>query len=112
MGAVNDTLIIENDTLLGSLNVEYDRLFQILDAQAEQNYTFILNGTEYLEMAKQPRYKGLIFDRNGLITNSIHFKKFNYDHYEEVEISRKNMPSEIWIAGPFRKKGEKIWPIT
>lgn len=51
--------------------------------------------------------KGLIFNQNGQIQNTISFRKFVYDHYEELEISWRNMPSEIWIAETCNKKRKK-----
>ena len=61
-------------------------------------------------MDKQQRDKGLTFDKNGQIQNKVRFKKFVYDHDEEIEISWRNMPSEIWISETFNKKSKKIWP--
>lgn len=112
LGSVEITLIKKGRDILGSINVEYDHLFSILDEETHREFIFVLNGTEYSGMQKQNRYQGLIFDRNGLIANTVRFKKFDYDHYEEVELSRSNMPSAIWIAESFGEKGRKIWSAS
>ena len=109
LGAVDITLITDNHVLKGILNVEYDRMFHILDSQTGRNFAFVLKGNEYSKMEKETRHQGLKFDKNGLITNTLKFKKSDFDHCE-VEISRTNMPSEIWVTGSFEKKTTKIWP--
>lgn len=55
-------------------------------------------------------YEGLRFNENGLIMNKITFKKFDYDHYETVEISRTNMPSAIWETDLFGNKSYILGP--
>lgn len=110
LGSVDTTLFAFNPAILGYLNDEYDRLFHLLDSRNERQYTLILKGKEFTDMDKQRRDKGLIFNQNGQIQNTIRFRKFVYDHYEELEISWRNMPSEIWIAETCNKKSKKIWP--
>lgn len=61
-------------------------------------------------MRKERRYEGLRFNENGLIMNKITFKKFDYDHYETVEISRTNMPSAIWETDLFGNKSYILGP--
>lgn len=58
-----------------------------------------------------PRNEGIIYNENGLINNAIVLKRFNYDHYDNVKLSRDNMPSEIWITDSFGTKKERIWPL-
>lgn len=64
------------------------------------------------EMRKEPRDRGLMFDKSGLITNTISFKKYDYDHEESVEVSRFNMPSTIWITDSSGNKISQLWPTT
>lgn len=96
LGGIDSTIINNDQYVLGILNIEYDRLFSLLDKQNDQEFSFELDYVEYTGMRKERRYEGLIFDENGLIMNTITFKKFDYDHYETVEISRSSMPSAIW----------------
>lgn len=51
-----------------------------------------------------------MFDKSGLITNTILFKKYDYDHEESVEVSRSNMPTSIWIVDSSGKKISQLWP--
>ena len=104
LGAIDSSLINSDPSILSILNIEYDRLFSLLDKQNDHYFSIELDNKEYLEMRKERRYKGLEFDENGLIMNSITFKKFDYDHYETVEISRSNMPSAIWKTDSSGKK--------
>ena len=62
-------------------------------------------------MSKERRAQGLVFGGNGLIKNTIKFTKFDYDHYDSVEISRTRIPSEVWITDLFGNKKSKIWPL-
>lgn len=110
LGSVDTTLFTFNPAILGYLNDEYDRMFHLLDSRNEHQYTLIFKGKEYTDMDKQRRKKGLTFNQNGQIQNTVQFRKFVYDHYEQVEVSWKNMPSEIWIAETYNKKSKKIWP--
>ena len=97
---------------MGCLNIEYDRLFHILDCQEERRFLVVLNGIEYSDMEKETRYQGLKFDGNGLIMNTIKMRKFDYDHYEIIEISRSNMPSQIWTTDNHNNKKGQIWPVS
>lgn len=55
----------------------------------------------------EPRNERIIYNENGLINNSIVLKRFNYDHYDKIELTIDNMPSEIWITDSIgRKKKE------
>ena len=96
LGSIDSSIIKNDPTVLGVLNIEYDRLFSLLDEQNDNEFSFMLDNVEYSGMRKERRYEGLIFDENGLIMNTITFKKFDYDHFETVEISRSNMPSALW----------------
>ena len=110
LGSVDATLFTYNPGILGYLNDDYDRMFCMLDSRTERQYTLIINGKEYTDMDKQRRDKGLIFNQNGQIQNTVIFRKFVYDHYEQIEVSWSNMPSEIWISEISNKKSKKIWP--
>lgn len=111
LGSVDSKLLSGNPKVLGIINMDYDNMFSILDKQTEYYYTFILNGIEYTEMEKVHRETGLLYNGNGLICNKINFKKFSYDHYVNIELSRDCMPSEIWTSDVYGKKKKKIWPI-
>jgi len=109
LGALDPDISYSNPSILGIINDEYDRLFSVIDSCDNVEYSFTINGVRYNEMNKNPRYIGLTYDENGSIKNNIVFSKFVYDHNEKIEISRLNMPSEVWItdnSGP-----RKIWPL-
>ena len=110
LGAV-DQRYIKEPAVLGMLNIEYDQLFCIVDGLENETFSFVLEGKEYSKMWKEPRDKGLEFNQNGLIINTIVFKKFDYDHYETIEISRLKYPTEIWTIDSFGKKQRNIWPL-
>ena len=110
LGAVDEAIVNSDPAFLGILNIEYDQMFGVLDKYNNDLFSFVLDGKEYSEMRKDPRSKGLVFNENGLITNSITFKRFDYDHYEVVEFSRDNMPTEVWLADVFDKKKMKLCP--
>ncbi len=111
LGAVKP-VIVSDPTVLGILSIEYDHLFCALDEQKDLTYTMVLNGKEYLNLSKAPRRKGLVFDKDGLIMNTVQFTWLGYDEYESIEISRANMPSEIWITDRFGKKKSRVWPLA
>ena len=104
-----DTSLVRYDE--GRLNLKYDRLFRILDKQRNNYFLCVINGIEYSGMNIGPRNEGIIYNENGLINNAIVLKRFNYDHYDNVKLSRDNMPSEIWITDSFGTKKERIWPL-
>ena len=83
--------------------------FNIIDKDSSRYYSFVIDGKEYCAFEKEPRNQGIIFKRNGLIRNSICFKKLNHDYYERVEISSKNMPSKVWSTDEFGKKIKLLW---
>lgn len=112
LGSADTTLITDNNAIMGSLNIEYDRMFHILDSQDEDRFLVVLNGKEYSGMEKETRHHGLRFNKNGLIANTIKMCKYVYDHYECIEISRTNMPSQIWIMDSHSNKKDLIWPIS
>lgn len=107
LGSVDPTLIKYNE---GVLDLKYDRLFRILDKQRNRSILCIIDDTEFNEMHIEPRNEGITYNENGLINNSIVLKRFNYDHYDKIEISIDNMPSEIWITDSFGTKKNRIWP--
>ena len=109
LGMIEDKLIQDNPSLLSVLDVKYDRLFCIIDEDSSRYYSFVIDGKEYCIFEKEPRNQGIIFKWNGLIRNSIGFKKLNHDHYERVEISSKNMPSKVWSTDAFGKKIKLLW---
>lgn len=109
LGSV-DHALLEDPSVLGILDIEYDQLFCLIDNAKNVFYSFVLAGEEYVSMQKEPRYEGLVFNENGSIMNTIIFKKLAYDGYESVEISRSNIPSEVWVSDTFGNRRSKIWP--
>ena len=107
LGSVDPALINYKE---GILDLKYDRLFRLLDKKRDQHFLCIINGKEFSEMSIEPRREGITYNDNGLISNSIVLKKFNYDHYDRIEITIDNMPSEIWITDSIGTKKERIWP--
>lgn len=95
----------------GTLDETYDSLFYVLDDQRDDYYSITLKGREYSQYMKLRRDEGIVFDQNGLIENTIKFGKFDYDHYDYIEIDRRNIPSEIWTQDVFGRKKHKLWPI-
>lgn len=112
LGSVESYIIMNDPTVLGILNIEYDQMFSVIDKQKDGFFSLVVGGKEYSEMRKEPRDRGLMFDKNGLITNTILFKKYDYDHEESVEVSRFNMPSTIWITDSSENKISQLWPTT
>ena len=55
-------------------------------------------------MRKEQRIQGLSFDKYGLINNTIKFQILDGDSNEEIELSRKYMPTEVWAVDAFGKK--------
>lgn len=102
-------MIEENEEVLSLLSEEYDRLFCIIDEDESRYYSFIIKGEEYCVFEKEPRNQGMIYNWNGLIRNRIRFKKLNYDHYERIELSSRNMPSKIWSTDAFGNKIKLLW---
>ena len=110
LGAIETDLITKDPTVLGILDIRYDQLFCMIEEHKNEFFTLVIDGKEYTNMEREPRYKGLAFTENGLIMNSLVFKKFDYDHYETVELSRNKMPSSIWTTSASGEKLNQIWP--
>jgi len=110
LGSVEPYIITGDPTVLGILNIEYDQMFSAIDKQKNGFFSLVIGDKEYSEMRKEPRDRGLMFDKSGLITNTILFKKYDYDHEESVEVSRSNMPTSIWIVDSSGKKISQLWP--
>lgn len=53
--------------------------------------------------------RGIVYNWNGQIKNTVKFKKFDYDHYVEIEISPTRMPLEIWATDMLGRNKELIW---
>lgn len=111
LGVVDTALISDDPATLGLLDTNYDKMFHIIDSQDDNYFTIVLNGKEYPGMRRVFREKGLTFNADGQITNSLTFKRFDYDHCDTIDLSRGNMPSEVWVSDVYEKKHEKIWPI-
>lgn len=107
LGSIDPVLIKYNE---GILDLKYDRLFRILDKKRDQYFLCIINGEEFSEMNIEPRNEGITYNENGLINNSLVLKRFNYDHYDKIELTIDNMPSEIWITDSIGRKKKRIWP--
>ena len=109
LGSVDENLLTSD--VLGILDLEYDRLFAVLDrSDPEAHYTFVLRGRENKNMHITRRTEGLKFDKNGCVTNTIEFYKYNYydDRKTSKKISRTRIPSEVWIEDRFGNKERKI----
>ena len=109
-GAVDPEILTYDPSVLGILNVEYNQLFKIVDESKYNTFSIVIDGKEYSRMWKEPRSRGLVFDRNGLITNEIIFKTLKYDYNETVKISRTKMPSKVWIQDALGNN-KIIWPV-
>ena len=110
LGSIDPALLKNDPSVLGILNIEYDRLFFVLEGQDTSCYSIEVDGKIHTGMRKEPRCKGLIFNSYGLIMNEITFTKFDYDHYETIIISRTNIPSEIWLTDLSGDKKRRVWP--
>lgn len=111
LGAVNPSIVFRGSRIPGVLDESYDNLFNILDGQRYGSYTILLRGVEYQHYYKEPRAEALSFDPNGLLTNTIVFRKFDYDHDEQLVLSRFNMPLQVWMNDSYGNKVQMIWPV-
>lgn len=103
--------VLKNQKVLGILNMEYDRLFEILDSQnPSSTYSLLIGENEYSNMRKNPRCEGLEYDKYALINNSLTFSKYDGNKEIVVELSTQSMPSEIWITNTQGEKIKKLWP--
>lgn len=109
LSAINDDLITNTPDLLGILDEKYDCLFSIVDEDRSSLYVIEMEGKEYSKMEKEPRYEGIKYTWNGLIKNTISFRKFVFDHYEKMELCSQNMPSAIWRSDIFGNKVKLLW---
>ena len=50
-----------------------------------------------------------MFNNNGQIRNTIIFTKYEYDHYEEIEISNGKLPTSIWVINTYGEKVKKVF---
>lgn len=110
LGSVDVTYTASSNNKFGLVNLDYDKLFCILDKCKAQHFSFILSGKEYSNWNKDERREGLRFNKNGCITNTISFRKLQYDEYEVIKISRTNMPSELWTTDFHGGKKDRLWP--
>ena len=108
---IDDTLISNTPDLLGILDEKYDRLFSIIDKDRSSLYVLEIEGKTYYNMEKEPRYDGIKYTWNGLIRNTIFFRKFVFDHYEKIEVCPQNMPSAIWSSDVFGNKVKLLFRI-
>ena len=60
-------------------------------------------------MTIKPRNEGIMFNNNGQIRNTIIFTKYEYDHYEEIEISNGKLPTSIWVINTYGEKVKKVF---
>lgn len=109
LSMIDDTLISNTPDLLGILDEKYDRLFSIIDKDRSSLYVLEIEGKTYYNMEKEPRYDGIKYTWNGLIRNTIFFRKFVFDHYEKIEVCPQNMPSAIWSSDVFGNKVKLLW---
>ncbi|MDO4877565.1 MAG: hypothetical protein Q3987_09305, partial [Oscillospiraceae bacterium] len=111
LGASEPHLITNNQSVLGLLNRTYDNLFYVLDKDKSDSYKVKLDGKVYSDLRKIPRKCGRTFDNNGLITNTITFTSNNLDSALKIEISRTQIPSNIWAIDK-AGKSRQLWPIS
>ena len=111
-GAV-DINQISNDPIkdFGILNTEYNSLVRTLDNQTNHYISLILNGKLYSEAKVIQRKQGLVFDKNGLITNEIQIEIFSKGNFQTIVLSRRNIPSKIWIVDSNNRRTKQIWPV-
>ena len=109
LGMIDQELISGNHRLLGMLDEAYDQLFCAVDKANANYYLIEIKGKVYSGMEKIRRVDGITYSWNGLIRNKILFRKFDYDHFVEVELSPKNMPSSIWSVDSQGNKNKLIW---
>lgn len=109
LGMLDDYLVNTPSNLLCLLNDEYDSLFKAVDSDESSHYVVKTQEGVFEDMQKQPRREGIVYNWNGQIKNTIKFKKYDYDHYVELEISSEKMPLEIWAMDVFGKNKELIW---
>ena len=95
--------------LLGIIDDKYDTLFYTLETQSNLRYSVLLEGKEYNGMTIKPRNEGIMFNNNGQIRNTIIFTKYEYDHYEEIEISNGKLPTSIWVINTYGEKVKKVF---
>ena len=107
-----DPVVMDKVSAFSVLNTDYDRMFYEVDGRNNDVFLLLLGGKEYSEMRLQPRFKGLQFNENGLITNTLIFKRLKDDSNESIEISRHNTPSGLWTTSLSGEKIRRIWPIA
>ncbi len=108
LGSVNLDFLPKDYKGLGLLQTEYDKLFEILDGQ-EGYFLIELNGKAYSKMSMRRREKGLNYNLDGMVTNTIEFEKYEYDHYVTIEIGPRNMPTAIWKEDLYENRISQIW---
>lgn len=111
LGMIDEQLISENPKMLGILDDAYDRLFCAVDMARANCYAIEINGKVYSCMEKIQRSVGITYGWNGLIRNKIRFRKFDYDHFVEIEISPREMPTSIWSCDSQGNKLKLIWEV-
>lgn len=111
LGAADPAFLNKDYEALGILDMNYDRLFGILENQDPgATYCFSLNGKEYSNMQKVARHEGINYNEYNLICNSLTFRSHGYGDDLVVTVSPENMPSEIWTTNFQGKKLRKLWP--
>lgn len=111
LGAADPAFLNRDHKTLGILNMNYDRLFGILENQDPgATYCFSLKGKEYSNMQKDSRHEGICYNKYSLICNSLTFRSPGYDDNPVVTVSPENIPSEIWTTNFQGKKLRKLWP--
>lgn len=109
LGMLDESLTDSSPNLLCLLDNGYDNLFKAVDSNKSFYYVVKTNEGVFKDLQKQQRDEGIEYNWNGQIKNTIKFKKFDYDHYVELEISSEKMPLEIWATDAFGNDKELIW---
>ncbi len=108
-GAVSIEILKSDDNFLGLIKDDYNKLFQILDSVKSSYFTIVIDGKELVGMEKEQRKQGLSFSKYGVIQNKVLFSALDHDHYKTIEISARNIPSEIWLSDAKGSKTRRIW---
>ena len=109
LGTIDMEIFGKYSNVFGILNSEYDSMFYSIEKNTNEYFSLKFNDKEYPIMRKEQRIQGLSFDKYGLINNTIKFQILDGDSNEEIELSRKYMPTEVWAVDAFGKKKKRIF---
>ena len=102
-------ILKSNPKTLGLIDDDYNRLFELLDSRRDATYIILIDGKEYKGMQLTHRAEGVFSDRQGIIKNGLHFRRYDYDHWDEIVITKERVPISIWKSDIHGNKVEKVW---